>query len=98
MNIITPITTFAESMQQKINLNKDKECHMMNPDGKGRSWENCDLIWLLYRLRQETLELEEAIRLGFHVDILDEAADVGNFAMMIHDIATQKIIDMQKKR
>jgi len=87
MKIDIPIQQFADSMQRKLELNKHKECPKMNPNGKGRSWERCSLNWLLYRLRQETLELEEAIS-NVNIDaIINESADVGNFAMMIHDIA-----------
>ena len=82
-----PIRHFAESMQRKLDMNKHKECPKMNPNNKGRSWEKCSLSWLLYRLRQETLELEEALG-NVDVDaIINESADIGNFAMMIHDIA-----------
>ena len=85
------IEVFAEHMQLKLDANKDKECETMNPDSKGRRWENCDLYWLLYRLRQETLELEEALYDHERESILDEAADVGNFAMMIHDNVSRTI-------
>ena len=48
------ILKFAESMQRKLDKNKDKECATMNRDG-----------------------------------IIDETADIGNFAMMIHDIVSK---------
>ena len=86
-NIDPAIHNFAESMQRKLDLNKHKECPKMNPDGEGRSWERCSSSWLLYRLRQETLELEDAMSKHDLDAIINESADVGNFAMMIHDIA-----------
>lgn len=79
------VRKFAEDMQRKLDKNKDKECDKMNPDGKGRSWKDCDFYWLLYRLRQETLELEAALNNTNREGVIEEAADVGNFAMMIHD-------------
>lgn len=100
MNIA--ITHFARNMQTKLDRNKNKPCPEMNPDGKGRTWKHCKLQWLLQRLREETTELEETLkkleeakRLGCSErvltnvasDVMFEAADVGNFAMMIHDIA-----------
>lgn len=84
--MITSILEFAKSMQHKIDKNEHKECDKMNPDGKGRTWKNCDIYWLLYRLRQETLELEKAMSDLDSDGIIKECADVGNFAMMIHDI------------
>ncbi len=80
------VRKFAENMQRKLDKNKDKECAEMNPDGKGRTWRDCNLLWLLRRLRQETLELDEALYNADRDNIIDETADIGNFAMMIHDI------------
>ncbi len=85
------VKQFAERMQYKLDKNKDKPCDGMNPEGGGRTWKHCNLYWLLLRLREETIELEKALegdRRGD--DVLDEAADVGNFAMMIFDVAKEK--------
>ena len=79
------IVAFSERMQSKLDKNKFKECAAMNPDGMGRDWGRCSLYWLLFRLREETLELEQALRADDFENAMDEAADVGNFAMMIHD-------------
>lgn len=84
------ITKFAETMQRKLDQNKDKPCSKMNPKGKGRSWKQCDLYWLLYRLRQETLELEEALYNTDKDGVISESGDVGNFAMFIHDIVSSR--------
>lgn len=49
-------------------------------------WRNMDLPYLLKRLHQEMEELKEAIVKGKSPrDVEWEAADVGNFAMMIAD-------------
>ena len=81
-----PVIEFAKTMQFKLDKNKHKACDIMNPDGKGRHWRHCDIEWLLGRLREETIELEEAIDLnkGSH-EIRKECGDIGNFAMMVHD-------------
>lgn len=92
MRMEDAITRFALNMQEKLDKNKHKECSEMNPDEMGRRWEHCNFFWLLYRLREETLELEEALRNELDYDyekIMNEAADVGNFAMMIHDNANR---------
>ena len=77
------------AMRFKLEKNRFKKCPKMDPDGKneiGRTWTTCSPEWVLLRLKQEVLELEEAIRFGKSTEILEEAADVANFAMIIHDI------------
>lgn len=64
---------FVAAMRGKLAANKHKG-----------TWKDCDLEWLLMRLRQEVDELEEAVRKG--KGVLGEAADVGNFAMFIADV------------
>ena len=80
------INDFAERMQYKLDLNKDKDCDIMNPDGAGRGWKHCNTHWLLVRAREELDELEEALESGCAKDIQNECADVGNFVMMIFDV------------
>jgi NTP pyrophosphatase (non-canonical NTP hydrolase) len=63
---------FAGEMQRQLNEN----CHK-------RGWHGMSNAWLLMRLTQETRELQRAIKTGKH--IVEEAADVANFAMMIAD-------------
>ena len=79
------IKLFADHMQMKLDKNLSKEDSVMNPNGTGGKWTHCSLDWLLLRLREEILELVEAIMEGDPEAARDEAADVGNFAMMIHD-------------
>ena len=87
MQVNQSIQAFAESMQRKLDRNRHKECPVMNSAGTGRTWRHCEMFWLLYRLRQETKELEEVMNTADREAIMNEAADVGNFAMMIHDRA-----------
>ena len=53
---------------------------------KGK-WEDLDLKKALERLRDEVTELEAAIAEGNEIEIVLEAADVSNFAMMVSSIA-----------
>lgn len=76
---------FAKTMQGKLDKNQHKACSIMNPDGNGRGWGHCDINWLIYRCREELIELEEAIKQGDIDNAILECADVGNFAMMIQD-------------
>jgi NTP pyrophosphatase (non-canonical NTP hydrolase) len=74
------VTTFAKDMEKRLRAN----------DRKGRrGWESCSLHWLLDRLTEERDELLLALH-GISDDgssVIDEAADVANFAMMIADNA-----------
>ena len=83
------VSHFANTMQHKLDRNKHKPCRQMNPNKMGRTWKDCDLHWLLMRLREETIELEKALWAIDRDGIILEAADVGNFAMMIHDIVSK---------
>lgn len=56
---------------------------------KGR-WEGQDLEGMLDRLREEAGELEGAIMGRNLIEILTEAADVANFALIIASIATER--------
>lgn len=99
MEVSKPVMEFAKRMQMKLDKNKNKECSTMNPDGKGRHWSKASFEWLLERCYEELEELEYAIKIkraheamSTPVDVanmaseaMDEAADVGNFVMMIHD-------------
>ena len=63
---------FTNEMQSKLDANSHKS-----------GWHSCTQQWLLNRLRQETKELERAI--AKDKNVVQEAADVANFAMMIAD-------------
>ena len=90
--MIDAVRKFASTMQHKLDKNKHKPCEQMNPNETERTWEECDPHWLLMRLREETIELEQAIWKSYGASdnnteaVMCECADVGNFAMMIHDI------------
>ena len=70
------VDRFADYMERELQRHDDRGTE---------GWRNCDPMWLLQRLREEVDELEQAIRQKKHV--VCEAADVGNFAMMIADNA-----------
>jgi hypothetical protein len=76
---------FADAMERKLRAN----------DHKGR-WDLCSNSYLKRRLRNETRELFAAVdhlrrnkdplkKHHLMLRVLDEAADVANFAMMIAD-------------
>lgn len=73
------VNWFAEKMELKLREN----------DHKG-GWEHCSPHWLLDRLKQEVLELENAISSSDANEITKEAADVANFALMIADTINRK--------
>lgn len=71
---------FAQQMERKLQANDHKE-----------GWRRMTTAWLLKRLRQEVDEIEVALKAGKLDDIVSECADVGNFAMMIADKATDEL-------
>lgn len=81
------VTDFSRDMERKLRANEDKG-----------GWDTCEIEWLFRRLRDEADELAGAIgsmlyAQAIHGDcmasraqnVIDEAADVANFAMMIAD-------------
>ncbi len=67
------VLAFADAMMRELEINA----------GKG-SWSHESVGWLLRRLKQEVRELDRALKKGAPMgDVISEAADVGNFAMMI---------------
>jgi len=73
------IKQFANQMEFKLKRN----------DYKG-GWDECDIHFLLKFLKREVAELEKSISFGNKSDVIKEAADVANFAMMIADISREE--------
>lgn len=74
------VLAFAARMEQKLKAN----------DHKG-GWMNEDPLWLMKRLREECDELEAAILRDSGYG--GEAADVGNFAMMIFEVTWERALN-----
>lgn len=73
----TSVDWFARNMELKLREN----------DHKG-GWGKCEHSWLLDRLKQEVAELEKALdQVDNQENVIREAADVANFALMIADLA-----------
>ncbi len=79
--MVRPVVgTFADAMEARLAAN----------DHKG-GWGDCDVLWLLGRIREERIELCDAVNmlmsgLATPEAVLREAADVANFAMMVADV------------
>jgi NTP pyrophosphatase (non-canonical NTP hydrolase) len=73
------VMDFACDMEAKLAKNRHK--------GDREGWIHDTPGSLLERLKEEVKELELAIEVAHMGGIIAEAADVGNFAMMIADIA-----------
>ena len=88
MNIRGLSEEFLAAMREKMDSGRRK-----GRVGWDRHWIDCvfngDPIGsegaLMTGLRREVRELEEALRHGTPTQILEEAADVANFAMMVAD-------------
>jgi phosphoribosyl-ATP pyrophosphohydrolase len=74
--IRSEVMWFAEQMERKLRAN----------DHKG-GWRNDYIRHLNYRLGLEQVELNVALTKGIAEEIISEAADVANFAMMVADLA-----------
>lgn len=73
------IRRFVDAMVYKLRIHANK----------GR-WEDCNVSDMLPRLKDEAGELEQAIIEGNTMEILAEAADVANFAMIISSITVER--------
>ena len=88
-DISRPVLEFAKIMQYKLDKNKFKDSKMMNLGPEGRTWHQCSIEWLLTRIYDELVELNDAVNEEKSNDeIQKECADVANFAMMIFDNLT----------
>ena len=81
MKLRPSIQWFAEQMERKLRAHDDRD-----------GWAECDYEWLSSRIDDEAKELDIAIwKIDTHPTqrnlqaVIDEAADVANFAMMIAD-------------
>lgn len=76
MEVRSEILWFAEQMERKLRDNDHK-----------RKWDECTQRYLVNRLFEEATELSRAVSEGRESEqsIIEEAADVANFAMMIAD-------------
>ncbi len=73
--IRVPVLKFAFEMERKLRINS----------GKG-GWQDCDNDYLLSRINDELFELKACINeKKVKRAIINECADVANFAMMIAD-------------
>lgn len=82
-----PVRWFAGQMEQTLKENDYKS-----------GWRTCDPLWLLTRLDDEITELRAAIRSqpqgkSTREEVIREATDVANFAMMIADKARFRMND-----
>jgi hypothetical protein len=73
------VVEFAHEMEKKLKEN-DHKVH----------WSECDIYYLMNRLKQEYEELEEAVlawvnKKGNKEWVISEAVDCGNFSMFIVD-------------
>lgn len=76
---------FAGEMEHKLSLNRHQ--------GDRAGWRVCEPVRMLRRLREQAIKLESAMMTFSPDEIISEAADVANFAMMIADLARDSRVD-----
>ncbi len=80
MGLCDALADFTQACERKLRLNRHKG-----------GWQNTTMAYLLRRLAQEKGELVRAVRANRpRAEVLEEAADVANFAMMIADVYAPK--------
>ena len=81
------VMAFARAMQYKLDANKHKDGKGWERDANGarNGWSGASIKFLLYKLEEETDELTEVVEEHGGDAIWQEAADVGNIAMMLAD-------------
>lgn len=74
-----PIDQLRGSMLRKLRQNSHK-----------KDWSEAtkaEAYYFLTKLREEVEELEDALKNGDGREIMDEAADICNFALFVHELA-----------
>lgn len=78
MNVVDPrLEWFVERMREKLAVPRNQE--------KG-DWRGADTDYIFGLLMKEVMELHRAILTGTGMKVIEEAADVANFAMMLADM------------
>jgi len=83
------VTVLEGARKEVLWFAREMEKRLCQNDHKG-GWRSMSFHWLIERIEGEASELKEAVERGTAFDIIHEAADVANFAMMIADIAAAK--------
>lgn len=99
MKISRQLLWFAEQMQYKFSKNENKDDQLFR---RPETWVKCDNNFLLKRLNDERDELLKAIAIversgkdRHWQDVIDECADVANFAAIIANNAKRRIKILQ---
>jgi len=77
------VDLFALDMKRKLAANVHK-----------KHWDEVPMIYLYQRMLEEEEELYTALKEGNAQSIIDEAADVANFSMMLADRARRENKDI----
>lgn len=77
------VEPYKEELRQHINA----MVYKLKVHSKKGKWENVDLATVLELLRNEAIELQEAVNQGNMIEILLESADVSNYALIASSIA-----------
>ena len=82
MKLRPVVRVFAEEMERILRANDYKD-----------GWQECSSAYLMMRLKEEVAELELVSNsvMATANDVLKEAADVANFAMMMGDVAMRDV-------
>lgn len=82
--------------EPEIKLFFDAMVHKLGKNVHKGKWQDLDLQATIRKLKEEVAELEAAVEIGNTVDIILEAADIANFALMAANIAVRDAVDGKK--
>lgn len=88
--IVTALPSEVEPFAKEIARFVDAMVYKLKVHHKKGKWENLSPAQCLELLRGEVAELEEAITGGNMIEGLLESADVGNFALIMSSLLTEK--------
>lgn len=81
-------TAVDETLHRDVQRFVDAMVYKLHKNSHKGKWENLDIEDAIRLLKEEVVELQESVKTGNFVEMLLEAADIANFAMMVASIAT----------
>ncbi len=88
--IITPVPPEVQNYRGEIARFVEAMVYKLGVHSKKGKWEGQTIESRIPKLKDEVVELEEAIKRGNMVEVLLEAADVANYALIISAKALEK--------
>lgn len=89
------MATYQESINPLVSAMIKK---LLDKEGEKTGWSYCNIAQLLSSLKVEVNELSQAADLCDPSEVMKEAVDVANFAMMLFDNASKIVEEIKKSK